>query len=880
MAIFSKLARYIWRDWSTDGIPSSGPNMVLKSDVRTWGSEIEAYLNDVGTNLTASATSAATALIASQEASAQAVISTAQAAAALAAASASGAPTFFDTYALAVANITPLAANQLIEVQIDETRNGARTRYRKNGSVYDFKFAFSLATPAAISSSVVGKGTPTVAGVVIMNQSVYFTLSSLTTYDQFVTSIDTYCNNTGFISLVVGRVNSGNTITFVSKTPIAVNSLSSTTPVGVYVPAGCVIGVLQSSANLNYSSTVVDNTMVFTAFEPTANTAYTVNTSLSISIKYALSGDIKGRAELAYTATSTIEKRYGITQNIGVPSGSVVGTGGVAWGGYTVTRPTAILYDGFATAIEIALSSATTLEICAISVNASGQIKKERSITVPAAAGVNNIAIKLAVLAGEYIGIRSLASNYIFQFSSNPDALPIWYYTGGDLPTVYTTVTSTSSHRMEWRVTIQNGILGRTSILENAKLKIMDSADNTGVSDVTALLASARSASTSVYLPSGLFNVTSVPAAGGGIWGEGKLKLNGKRFFTSEYPVRSSLLTRFRSALSTQISTKSCLVLIGDSKSHFAYASIGFTHWFNLLTAFANILVSPNDEPVMTALRPSGVYTPAFYGVTTAGPITTGTAGPISESAILAAGASLTFTGTYEQIDVCYTQQVGAGSLTFAFNGTVYKTVTCAGVTELDRFSGPSLTGQTVSGTYTITATGGSVELTALYRLGVKVVGSPNRLLTHKAARGSYALSSFGAVQVASIVKQAAVFGGTKPAVIIALSINDILGGAAGSGSAIQSRLQTLIDLLQSAGVVRIIVELPFRPIGQSSTILTLFDQTIGLLYDTVFTENLLVVYEDDIDWGGEGMTGDNIHLNDTGHDLLAQNNIMRIIGQ
>ncbi|MBX4967187.1 hypothetical protein [Rhizobium binae] len=43
-------ARQIWRDYVTDGIPSSGKNNPSKSEIRSWGTWIESILNAIGVN--------------------------------------------------------------------------------------------------------------------------------------------------------------------------------------------------------------------------------------------------------------------------------------------------------------------------------------------------------------------------------------------------------------------------------------------------------------------------------------------------------------------------------------------------------------------------------------------------------------------------------------------------------------------------------------------------------------------------------------------------------------------------------------------------------------------------------------------------------------
>lgn len=41
---FTKLFAEIWRDFVTDGVPSSGVHDIVKSDMRAWGAEVEAQV--------------------------------------------------------------------------------------------------------------------------------------------------------------------------------------------------------------------------------------------------------------------------------------------------------------------------------------------------------------------------------------------------------------------------------------------------------------------------------------------------------------------------------------------------------------------------------------------------------------------------------------------------------------------------------------------------------------------------------------------------------------------------------------------------------------------------------------------------------------------
>lgn len=58
MALFTKLFAEIFRDYATDGVPASGANKPVKSDIRQWGAEAEAALDAAQTAAITAATAA------------------------------------------------------------------------------------------------------------------------------------------------------------------------------------------------------------------------------------------------------------------------------------------------------------------------------------------------------------------------------------------------------------------------------------------------------------------------------------------------------------------------------------------------------------------------------------------------------------------------------------------------------------------------------------------------------------------------------------------------------------------------------------------------------------------------------------------------------
>jgi hypothetical protein len=245
---------------------------------------------------------------------------------------------------------------------------------------------------------------------------------------------------------------------------------------------------------------------------------------------------------------------------------------------------------------------------------------------------------------------------------------------------------------------------------------------------------------------------------------------------------------------------------------------------------------------------------------------------------VLAAGATCSFGNAYESVDVFYTQDAGQGSLAFSYNGAAaYKTVACAGANELDKWSGstvtgPSATGQAAWGTYTLTAVGGPVEITGIMRLGLKVANTPPRLVTFRAARDGLQFPDYTAARVASVIKQAAFAGGTKPPfVLIALGTND-MGSVA--PATVKSRALALIASLRTAGVTRLAAIMPTRPAPVAAFTYpagSSYDAAIGALTDAYAAQAVPVIASNSVDWTAEGLTNDGVHPNDAGYDRLAQ---------
>ena len=682
-----------------------------------------------------------------------------------------------------------------------------------------------------------------------------------------VLNFSLYANAAGSGSLLVLSLNGDGTINLVSETPFSCSvGLNTITTANPAVVAGQYLGLYFSSSILRLDTTI--NTGFWeTNGKPSTNTAKTNVNTWTVEFNAVIAGATKFNIESLKNRATTLETTIGHIESIG--PAPVLGAG-IDAGNYRYFGQ-AVAYDGYIEEFEIYASSAGTVTILVVSLNGDGTINLVSSRNVSVQAGYNAIEIgDVAVLAGQYLG---LYSSGILRYTS-AGAVSTWSTTV--LPSTNTAKSVTSAFNFEMRFTIASAMQKdvKSALIKNvginSGLSLLDAADASGVTDATSLFSSARTAHPSPYVRPGTFALTSIPNYGEGFWGPGAPLVGGVQLPLPKRPINGSLWHRTRAALMSQIYSGSPLIVIGDSITHYQAATSSATQYLNMLCKWLNIGIAA-DEPIMTALRPFSTYSPSFYGLTTSGTVSTGTNGPINESLILAPGAALSFTGAYEQVDVFYTQGASAGTLAFQYNGAAaYKSVDCSGATDLDHYSGPSATGQTASGTFSITNTHGtnSVEITGLVRLGVKASGSPPRLYVGRFAHGGYSFLSFDSTHVTSILKQAAFAGGTTPKVIIQLGTNDEAGGAA-SYSALKSRVATLVSALTTAGVrTRDILAIPTWRWG-SYAVGGSFEQGDAALHDGYDDAGVRIVPADGFDFISLGLSLSDGHPNDAGNAAL-----------
>jgi len=721
-----------------------------------------------------------------------------------------------------------------------------------------------------------GPVTPSASGTDYGNSAVYFWPSSKRSYDQILRRVEVGVHTAGAFRLYVATDNGNGTLSLISSHQLNAASAGAQVIDGlsIKVPANAVVGFSTGSSMRSYytAGTIPSGEIQWSIADASTlgtNTAYTASNVNGVHWRATLDGEIAGKARSAYELAETTKALIGEQFTVGWPT--IVGTGTDVPPNYSIVLQDPAPDEGVISQAVIGAAGPGTAYILVMVVNNSTRVADVISRTeVTLVNGVNVIDLSIPISAGQFVGIQG---GYKFQNSTNPLAIRAWLKNGiiadGDV------LTDSNLHRYEVQFTIKTGLYGASSSGAplGSGLNVLASADNTGVADATSVFSSGRSSHPFPYVRPGLFSTTSLVAHGGGLWGPGRVYVGGERFFIPTRPMLGNLRDALRAALLDSIAAGDTLTLIADSIGHWAFSGTGPQHWFNLLTRFANINIAA-DEPIMTALRPSSTYTPDFYGVTTSGTVSTGTRGPLTESLILAAGASISFqapsTG-YEQVDVFYTQQSGAGSLAFNFaGGPAFKTVNAAGATELDKFSGPTMTGQTGAGTYTITASGGPVEITGLLRLGTKASGSAPRLRTLRAAHGSYTFGAFGAAAMASVIKMSSYAGG-KALPLIALGINDSFGTPVNS---LIANATAMIDALAAAGVNRIFAILPSRPTSAWDSSYTggrTYDAAIGALLNLYRSRGVHVINLDVLDWEAEGLYQDGLHPNAYGNDRYAQ---------
>lgn len=711
-----------------------------------------------------------------------------------------------------------------------------------------------------LSERVVTMTNPVEAGLAIANNVVYYDPDSLSEVDEYISLIRTGGPGARSMEIVIAEVEGDGSLTLVSQTTFSTGTGATEEPVEVLKPAGCIYGARRLSGSWNYTNGA-GKTIWFTAGVPTTSTAKSVSTVNIPNMSVTLQGRLLFKAERAYSQNAELVDEIGVLETEGWPD-PIVNTGSTVPGGYGIILADMTTEARTVTAIKAGMVASASVNVLVVLMtgNVITDILSTTPVTLPA--GSERVPVQIDKPEGYRIGFQG--SSYKFQNSVNPTAERVWAKVGAFVEGE-TLAAPGSQHRFEVQLELQTGILKRLTTLEEAGTgdgtSELSETDNTGASDVTSSFASARGAHPFPYVRQGTFDTTAVPAGGEGLNGPGTVNVNDEQFFVPTAPRLGNLHDLGRAALMEHIARKNPLILCSDSRGHFAYAANGYDHWFNRLCRFLNLGVAL-DEPVMTALRPSSTYTPAFYGVTVSGGTTTSD-GPLAEGLQLADGGYIEFTGLYEQVDVFAKQQAGAGTLSITFNGgSAYSSKSYSGSTALDVHSGFAATGQASSGTYRITAAGGAVILTGLVReapLTTRTAVGKQRLRCIRAAHGSYTFGSFGASAITSQMAQAAHWGGVGVP-IIDLGINDAFNN---TPSGIASLVTAMIDRYEAANAPEIFGVLPPRPSsGWNATYGAnrFYEEGIGEIHKIYRERGVHIIGVDGIAWRDSGGLNDGLH--------------------
>lgn len=706
---------------------------------------------------------------------------------------------------------------------------------------------------ASLGPSFTGTGT----GVSVGNRS-YF-INTAIPFDSQITKLNLEVTGTGVVYLEVASFNSGTSaFTKITELAIPVNAASGvqtiSTFAGGYVnaAAGTYIGIYDPQQLLTYDNTPSSpGYYYFTgapAASPTVGTPYTSN---KMRFSFEVQGAIKSSITANTVAITPLQTTVGGAGAFGVLPGSYSGTVGAST--YCLRSPASFAGRLW---MEIDGAAAGTGTLYQVTENAGTVTVVGSGVSVPIKAGANLIDTGITAAAGQY---SCLIASGILQYSTpyTPKAGG-WYFSGA--PGVGTAYTNYGGWSLGMRFTVRSAMAQDVFALKNGAtdpvglLALTNAgADPTGAADSTSAFTAALASFPAPYVKPGTYKVTSLKR---GFWGppSANVLVNGVRAFLPSAPSNTSLQLAVRGRYLAQAYSGGGIAIVGDSITNGAYATAATSSWATLFTQGLNLGTSI-DEPVLVNFDnsdASGGHT--FHGLTLSGSPVNGTAGPVGKSLLLQPGQVLSFTGAYEQVDVTYQRIVSGGTLAFAYNGgAAYKTVSASGAVASDVFTGPSATGQTASGTYSITNTGGvAVEITCLIRYGVKTGGSPPRIPVFRFAHGSYAFNSFGSAELTSMWRiMSNVTGATNHAMIVALGTNDALGGTV--WSTVNTNASTFLTNATAAGFLtrRIAGVMPWRW-STYSTPGTSYELGVSAVRDAYDAAGVKIINTDGVDFVGE----------------------------
>jgi hypothetical protein len=707
-------------------------------------------------------------------------------------------------------------------------------------------------------------------GTALANANIYFEPTSLKTFDEFMTGLTVAMSADGIVRIVVSKLEDDGTLSdagILSQTFSVLAGVTSLIGIEISKPAGCVVGIQAVSGGypLYTTGTILNGGARWsTTSIPASHTAKTIATTNGIQWSAVLTG------EVTIKARRTDAQGVAIGKSALIGWSNIVATGTNTPANYSTVQQVPAAVDSYITGIQVGAGASATATVYAVKMNPDNTIADIKNATpITLVNGVANLATSIALPAGYRPAISGGA--YKYQANNNPTGLRVHLKSG--VMAIGDTLTDSASHRFEVNFTVESGLTAdahRALALAsqaggNTGLGLLSAADNTGVADATALFAAAAVSHPFPYVPPGTFSVTAIPNNGKGFWGPSKVLVNGVLMSLPEKPEFGSRFLKLRAALMPQIATGSCVIVNGDSISNGAYATNPRANHVGLLTRFANLGIALDEAVLVNFDNTDTSGGNAFHGISFASPSTPtyGTNNPVGKSLMLQPGQVLALApAAYEKVDLTY-QGVSGGQLAFAYNGTTYATVNTA-ATGNDVLASPGATGQSGSGTYTITNSGSvAIEITSLMRFGVKS-GSLPRLVVCRMAHGSYTMASYIASRMQSMLRIAtAAGGGSNHLVIPALGTNDAVGANLDYGQMRQATLD-YAGRWVAAGVPVANI-LPIMPWRWSSYGTSSYQAELGGIRQGYRELGIRrVIQTDAFDFISEGMAGDG-HPNDTG---------------
>lgn len=611
-----------------------------------------------------------------------------------------------------------------------------------------------------------------------------------------------YGSTAGVGTFVVETLNGDGTLTKTFSEPMEYvagpNVFYSVAPIAI----GQLIGIYSRTSMLRYDGAINDGYYATTGLVDVSS-AKTNNTTLQMQMYAICEADTRAKATIAARAATTQGTTLGYAALRGAATPAATGVLAGNSGTYIFAGVQSIAET--ITDVSFVIDVADTGNIVISTLTVAGNVKTDiyTSPAITFSAGLNTITgLNITKPAGAVIGIKTLAGRMWLVLGGKS------YFSAVATPGAW----SDLGYSLQANYTAKTGLVAQVKPTSDIALSITG-IDVSGASDVTTAFNAAYAAcalGAPVYVPPGIYNITSLVRAGIGLYGPGEVNVNGHAFVLPEAPMYGTIFDGARSALAGYIDNGT-IILAGESDLGISGSS-QTKEFADLFAKALNIGAETSASPVVIFLGPySSRPGASFYGLTPTGTITFVDTGPMpgsaALSAVLAAGAKYSFTGVLSRIGVFYDQAAGGGTLTIGVQGgaTLASVSTANASPLLSRYLGVD-TGSTVSQTYEITCTVANSIVIGIERRGLVaaitsgVQRAPKRIPVINASRGSNTIVDWGTAERASAIEMAK-FGTERtgrPLVFMRQGASDAVGGA--STATLQTMLETAIDAWVASG--------------------------------------------------------------------------------